>query len=179
MASTKNNNFKVFNPSINNILRADRYNTEDITEAERKYIAKHAPKTRIGRMDLTPGNVVVVLEGAHTGKRVVFIKQLPECIAVVAGVSSINGVSAFRIDERYLLKLSAKVELPSGLDIDADSLPESKAYEAEKIEAEPSDSEKAVEKSLMAAITKVPFLKSYLAEPFKVDHDVEFYSQDY
>lgn len=179
MASHKTNNLKIRSPSINKILREDRYDTEDISEAEREFVMKHAPKPRMTRVDLSPGDVVVVLEGAHTGKRVIFIKQLEDCKALVSGVSTINGVSAFKIDERYLFKLSPSIELPSGLDFDTDSVHESMINESEKLDVELSPADKASEQSLLDSVVKIPYMRSYLAEPFKVDNSIEFYSQKY
>lgn len=179
MANSKNNNLKVYSPTISKILREDRYDADDVTEAEMKFVAKHQAPSRIPRMDLEPGNIVVVLEGIHAGKRVIFIKQLPDCKAVVTGISSINGVSAFKIDERYLLKVTAKIQLSSELAFDTDSLYESKMNEAEKMEFELTDSEKSAEKLLLNSISKIKYMKTYLAEPFKVDNSCEFYSLDY
>lgn len=179
MANYKINNLRVHNPSINKILREDRYDTEDISEAEQKFVMKHAPKPRVARVDLSPGDIVVVLEGAHTGKRVIFIKQLEDYKALVSGISTINGVSAFKIDERYLFRLSSSIEIPSNLEFNADSVYESKMNESEKLDVELSPAEKALEQSLLASVVKTPYMKSYLAEPFKVDNSVEFYSQKY
>ena len=47
------------------------------------------------------------------------------------------------------------------------------------METEPSDEEKKLEEVLTNSITKVKFMKAYLAEPFKVDLQTEFYSQSY
>lgn len=177
MVNNKINNLKPYSPSINNILRNDRYNTEDVSELEKKFIEKHAPKARIPRVDLNPGDIVVVLEGINTGKRVVFIKQLNDCKAVVSGVRALNKCSAFIIDERYLLKLDAKISINSNFDFS--NLRESKMFESNILESELSDSEKTLEFELFNAIKAVPFMKSYISEDFKVDNSVEFYSQNY
>lgn len=179
MSSYKTNHLRIRNPAIDKILRTDRYDTEDISEAERKYIMKHTPKPREARTDLLPGDIVVVLEGTHTGKRVVFIKQLEGCKALVSGISTVNGVSAFMIDEKYLFKLSAKIEIPSNIDVNVSSVYESKANEPEKLSVELSPAEKTLEQALLASVARIPYMKSYLAEPFKVDNSVEFYSQKY
>ena len=179
MANFKINNLKIANPTINKILREDRYDTEDITAEERAFILKHTPVQRVARIDLVPGNIVAVLEGAHTGKRVVFIKQLPENKALCSGISSINGVSLFKIDERFLFKLNSKVEVPSKINVNIDNLYESKMFEGEKVEVELSAEEKSFENELLACVSKVPYMKTYLAESFKVDNSVEFYSQEY
>lgn len=179
MANFKINNLKIANPTINKILREDRYDTEDVTAAERNFVLKHAVAPRVARVDLTAGNVVAVLEGAHTGKRVVFIKQLPEFKALCSGISSVNGVSLFKIDERFLLKLGATVEVPSKMNVNLENLYESKMFESEKVEVELSAEEKSFETELLASVSKVSFMKSYFAESFKVDNTVEFYSQSY
>lgn len=179
MANNKINNMKIFNPTINKILTKGRYDTEDISEKERLFIVKKTPLQRIARVDLLPGNIVVILEGAHIGKRVVFIKQLTGLKALVSGVSSLNGVSLFKIDERYLFKLESKIEVPSIGSINLENVYESKPNEGEKIEVETSDEEKEFEKQLLSSISKIPYMKSYISQPFKIDHDVEFYSQSY
>lgn len=179
MANFKINNLRVANPTINKILREDRYDTEDITAEEKNFVHKHTQTPRASRTDLTPGNIVVVLEGAHTGKRVVFIKQLSENKALVSGISSINGVSLFKIDERFLFKLSVNVEVPSRLNFNIENLYESKMFESEKAEVELSAEEKAFEDELLSFVCKVPYMKSYLAESFKIDNNAEFYSQEY
>lgn len=179
MANFKINNLKVANPTINKILREDRYDTEDISEAEKNFVLKHKPTPRASRVDLLPGNIVVVLEGAHCGKRVVFIKQLPENKALCSGISSVNGVSLFKIDERFLFKLSATIEVPTKMNVNIDNVYESKMFESEKVEAELSEEEKAFEKELLASVCKTPYMKTYLSELFKVDNSVEFYSQQY
>jgi large subunit ribosomal protein L6e len=179
MANFKINNLKVANPTINKILREDRYDTEDVTKEEMSFVLKHAPAPRVARIDLIPGNLVVVLEGCYTGKRVVFIKQLPGNLAVCSGISSINGVSLFKIDERFLFKLSSSVEIPSKINLNLDNVFESKIFEGEKVDVELSAEEKSFEELLLTSVCKVPFMKSYLADSFKVNNDVEFYSQKY
>lgn len=179
MVGYKINKMKIFNPTINKIVNEKRYDTEDVTEMEKKFIQKFKPVPRISRVDLAEGDLVVILEGIHMGKKAVFIKQLPGFKALVSGVSTINGISLFKIDERYLFKLSSKVEVPSISGINIDRLYESKMNEAEKVDADLSNEEANFDKMLLASISKIPYMKSYLAEPFKVSNDVEFYSREY
>ncbi|KAM0680867.1 60S ribosomal protein L6 [Glugoides intestinalis] len=179
MVNYKINNLKIHNPTINKILREDRYDADDVLEAEKKYIMRHTPPQRAFRVDLKAGDLVVVLEGAYMGKRVVFIKQCPEYKALVSGISSINGVSAFKVDERYLLKLGTSIQIPSTINIDIETVCESKINEAEKVDAEPTTEELELEKHLLASASKIPYMKAYLAEPFKLDENAEFYSQEY
>lgn len=178
MLKNKINSLKPYSPSINNILKNDRYNTEDISEAERNFVEKHAKKTRIPRIDLTPGDIVVVLEGINTGKKVVFIKQLTDYKVVVSGVRSLNNCSAFIIDERYLLKLSSNISL-SAINFNHTNLRESKPFESGIMESEPTDSEKSLEAELFKHIKAIPYMKTYISEDFVVDQSVEFYSQNY
>lgn len=179
MVNPKINNLKVYSPSINKILREDRYDADDVTEAEMKFVMKHKTKSRVPRMDLTPGDIVVVLEGIHTGKKVIVLQQQPDFKAVVTGIYSVNGVSAFKIDERFLFKLSSRIELPQGISLDAGALHESKIHEEQKMDVEPSDAEAGLGDLLLEKISKVKYMKAYLAEPFKVDNTCEFYSLDY
>lgn len=179
MVNYKINNLKIRNPTINKILREDRYDADDILEAEQKYIMKHTPVQRAFRVDLKAGDLVVVLEGAYMGKRVVFIKQCAEYKALVSGISSINGVSAFKIDERYLLKLGTSLVIPSTININVENVYESKMNEVEKVDVEPTTEELDLEKQLLASVSKIPYMKAYLAEPFKLDENTEFYSQEY
>lgn len=179
MVGYKINKMKIFNPTINKIVNEGRYDTEDVTEMEKRFVQKFRPVSRISRVDLSEGDLVVILEGVHVGKKAVFIKQLPGFKALVSGISSVNGVSLFKIDERYLFKLSSKIEVPSIAGVNIDNLYESKMNEAEKIEADLSKEEATFDKLLLASVSKIPYMKSYLAEPFKVSHDVEFYSREY
>ncbi|ELA41410.1 uncharacterized protein VICG_01515 [Vittaforma corneae ATCC 50505] len=178
MVNYKINSLKTFNPTINKILKEDLYDTEDISEKERRFFMKHKPAQRISRVDLTPGDIVVVLEGVHMGKRVVFIKQLSEFKALVSGISSLNGASLFKIDERYLFKLRSKVEV-SDFNLNVENVYESKPNENKKVDVDLSSEEKEFERLLLGSISKVPYMKTYLSEAFKIDHSVEFYSQEY
>lgn len=179
MADLKINNFRVRSASVNKQLKEGRYDTEDVSALEQAYILKHAPKVREPRADLKRGNIVVVLEGVYTARKAVFLEQLPKNMAVVFCISSTNTPVFFKIDERYLFKLSASIELPDKINVDADRLHESKHGEAEKIEVESDETEKAAQQVILSAVSKVKFMKSYLSEDFKADHSVEFYSQDY
>jgi large subunit ribosomal protein L6e len=169
----KNNLVRVA-PSINLTIRADRYNTEDISQAEAEYIRKNTPAPRARRTDLKQGDLAVVLEGAFTQKKVVFVKAAENNYAIVSGVESVNGVSMFKIDERYLFKLSSSISLNIADNINSESIPVSKAGDYTPV-ATVNSSDAAI----LSAIEKVKFMKSYIAEPFAVNHNVEFYSQEY
>merc|ERR1712131_15427 len=93
-------------PELINFVEAEKYHKEDLTAVEKFYLKKQMKESRSTRTDLTAGDIVVVSEGEHTGKKVVFLKQEENNIAVVSGIKSINGVSCFKIDERFLFRLS-------------------------------------------------------------------------
>lgn len=178
MANLKINNLQAKIVAIQNEVQEGRYNTEDILPIEKAYILKHAAKERSPRTDLQNGNVVVVLEGMHMGRRAIFVQQAPEYMAIVFCISHAGTPMFFKIDERYLLKLSVSVKIPS-LALDASTLIESVRGEGETLELEASDAEKAAASKVVDAISQVKYMKTYLTEDFKIDQDVEFYSQQY
>jgi len=176
MVNTKLNRIKTLNPTINKIVKEGRYDADDVTEAERIYVEKHKSAPRVRSLFLERGDLVVVLEGEHMGKKAVVIRQLDDFKAILAGFGSSSSV--FKIDERYLFKLTTRVEIPE-LKVNPNDVHESTADEGEKVEADPSTEEKEVLSRVSEIVSKVPYLRTYLAEPFKVDHSVEFYSLKY
>ena len=179
MADLRINNLRGGSASISNQVKEGRYDTEDISALERAYVLRHAPRVREQRTDLQKGNVVVVLEGMHTARRALFLSQLPDNLAVVFAFSRDGSPVIFKIDERYLLRLSVHAGLPDGLRIDAEGLFESRMGEGEGMGVESSEAVNKAAKAIVSAISGVKFMKSYLCEDFKVNNDVEFYSQEY
>lgn len=176
MVNTKLNQIKTLNPAIRKIVKEGRYDADDVTEAERIYVEKHRATPRVRSVVLARGDLVAVLEGAHMGRKGVVVRQLDNFKAIVA-VLGPHG-SVFKIDERYLFKLDTRVEIPE-FNLNADDVYESTVDESEKVEADPSTEEKTALSQIGEAVSKVPYLKAYLAEPFKVDHSAEFYSLKY
>lgn len=67
------------------------------------------------RASLQPGTILILLAGRFHGKRVVLLKHLPQGILLVTGPFKVNGVPLRRVNARYVIATSAKVEL-SGID---------------------------------------------------------------
>lgn len=178
MVNTKFNQIKTLNPTINKIVKEGRYDADDVTEAERLYVERHRATERAKSTVLPAGDIVVVLEGTHTGKKAIVIKQLDNFKVILAAFEASSHASIFKIDERYLLRVESHVDIPD-FNLNAEDVYESMPDEGEKIDAEPSSDEKAVLNRLYEAISKVPYMKTYLAEPFKVDNSTEFYSLKY
>ncbi|KLU84203.1 60S ribosomal protein L6-B [Magnaporthiopsis poae ATCC 64411] len=141
------------------------------------------------RKSLEPGTVLILLAGRFRGKRVVLLKSLDQGVLLVTGPFKINGVPLRRVNARYVIATSQKVDL-SGLDekkieevsqpkyFTADKAKEKAGEEAffkqgEKPEKKEVNStraadQKAIDKALIANIKKVDLLASYLASSFSL-----------
>lgn len=67
------------------------------------------------RPSLQPGTVVILLAGRFRGKRVILLKHLPQGVLLVTGPFKVNGVPLRRVNARYVIATSTKVDL-KGID---------------------------------------------------------------
>jgi len=171
------------------------YPSEDIPTPLPNRKARTLKKTTL-RSAITPGTVLILLAGRFRGKRVVFLKQLPSGLLLITGPYKVNGVPLRRVNQAYVIATSTKVDV-SGLQIPEKindayfAKPKSAkkqkteseffAPEAEKKQLAPGkkDDQKAVDKSLLAAIKKTPNLGDYLNAKFSLKdgqypHDIKF-----
>ncbi|KID77165.1 60S ribosomal protein eL6 [Metarhizium brunneum] len=162
------------------------YPADDENEAKqvRKAIRSWAP-----RKSLQPGTVLILLAGRFRGKRVILLKALDQGVLLVTGPFKINGVPLRRVNSRYVIATSQKVDV-SGLDAKkVEEIAQPKYFTAEKAKDKASEEaffkqgekaqkkqinssraadQKAVDKPLIGNIKKVDMLASYLASSFSL-----------
>ncbi|EDR22865.1 60S ribosomal protein L6, putative, partial [Entamoeba dispar SAW760] len=136
------------------------------------------------RKSIVPGAILIIVAGKYAGKKVVFLKQCIKSGAlIVTGPFKINGVPLMRINQRYVIATSQKVDVSkvdtTGVDVKffkkiaikkaafGKTVEEDfakKQYEAKK--ALIVEKQKQVDESIVAEIKKVPYLKEYMASYF-------------
>ncbi|TQV96839.1 hypothetical protein V2A60_000525 [Cordyceps javanica] len=162
------------------------YNADDESEPKQ---ARKAVRAWAPRASLQPGTVLILLAGRFRGKRVVLLKNLEQGVLLVTGPFKINGVPLRRINSRYVIATSYKVDV-SGLDQKkVDEIAQPKYFTADKakekagadaffkqgekpqkkqINSSRAADQKAIDKALIASIKKVEMLPSYLASSFSL-----------
>ncbi|KAL2108406.1 hypothetical protein VUR80DRAFT_3830 [Thermomyces stellatus] len=162
------------------------YPTDD--EPQKKQTRK-AIRAWKPRSSLQPGTILILLAGRFRGKRVVLLKVLDQGVLLVTGPFKINGVPLRRVNARYVIATSYRIDV-SGVDaqkLEEISQPKYFVGEKEKEKAgeeaffkqgeKPTKKEvsknrvedqKAIDKALIANIKKVEFLPSYLAASFSL-----------
>ncbi|PFH59022.1 hypothetical protein XA68_12927 [Ophiocordyceps unilateralis] len=162
------------------------YNADDEREPKkvRKSIRPWTP-----RKTLQPGTVLILLAGRFRGKRVILLKALDQGVLLVTGPFKINGVPLRRVNSRYVIATSYKVDV-SGLDAKKiEAISEPKYFTAEKAKEKAGEEaffkqgekpqkkqvnssraadQKVIDKPLIANIKKVDMLASYLGSSFSL-----------
>jgi len=166
-----------------------------VNKADKWYPAEDTPqlkKTRKTqrptnlRPSLQPGAVLIILAGRFRGKRVVYLKPLDNGLLLVSGPFKVNGVPLRRINSRYVIATSTKVDLEGvecldkfdskyfAKEKDSKKTKEQELFDAEgkPVKKELSDDRKADQKAVDAALLKnikaVPNLSSYLSSTFSL-----------
>jgi len=84
-----------------------------------KKVSRKSPEYSTVRKSCAPGTVAIILAGRFRGRRAVILKQLPNNgPLVVSGPMKYNGVPVRRIDSRYVIATTTKVDV-SGVDVKA------------------------------------------------------------
>ncbi|KAF7560717.1 hypothetical protein G7046_g3428 [Stylonectria norvegica] len=167
--------------------KAKKWYPADDDSAPKK--VRKAIRSWTPRSSLQPGTVLILLAGRFRGKRVVLLKSLEQGVLLVTGPFKINGVPLRRVNSRYVIATSYKVDI-SGLDekkigeisqpkyFTADKATEKAGEDAffkqgekpekKQINSSRAADQKAIDKALLANIKKVDLLASYLASSFSL-----------
>jgi len=137
------------------------------------------------RSSLVPGTVLIILAGRFRGKRVVYLKPLTNGVILVTGPFKINGVPLRRVNARYVIATSTKVDL-AGVQVDkfddayfakekenTKSTEEKLFTKGDKVDKKETpkarkDDQKDVDAALIKNIKSTPHLSSYIASTFSL-----------
>lgn len=129
---------------------------------------------------------MIILAGRFRGKRVVYLKPLEDNTLLVSGPFKVNGVPLRRVNARYVIATSTRVNVES-VNVEkfnvayfarekaakkAATEEEFFGDKAEKkvVKAERVADQKTVDAALVSEISKQPLLKKYIASSFSLNH---------
>jgi large subunit ribosomal protein L6e len=165
------------------------YPTEEVVVRGNYKAAPHPFKLR---SSITPGTVLILLAGRFRGKRVVFLKSLESGLLLVTGPFKINGVPLRRVNHRYVIATSTKIDV-SGVKVpeNINDAYFAKAQKEKKVKSEGEFFEKkgdkkekkplpearvadqkAVDSQVLPIVAKTAQLKAYLSSRFSVSQNV-------
>jgi large subunit ribosomal protein L6e len=155
-------------------------------ESQPKKVRKTLRPTKL-RESLQPGTVLILLAGRFRGKRVILLKHLDQGVLLVTGPFKINGVPLRRVNSRYVIATSKRVDI-SGVDQAAlekvsapeyftkDKATEKKTEEAffkqgekpekKQVASARASDQKSIDQTVLASVKNEEFLGSYLATSF-------------
>ena len=169
------------------------YPGDDVKKPIKRTVVHNPTKLRAS---IAPGQILILLAGHFKGKRVVFIKQLASGLLLVAGPYGVNGVPIKRVNQRYVIATSEKVDVSK---VDAAKFDD--AYfkkpakerfnkkseeeffkagsEKKELPASYIEDNKKVDAALSAAISATPYLKEYMSTLFTLKsgdkpHEMKF-----
>lgn len=161
------------------------YPADDIKKPLKSVAKTQAKNQTKLRKSVTPGTVLIILAGHFKGKKCVFLKQLESGLLLVCGPYGINGVPVKRLNQRYAIATSTKIDV-SKVDTKAfddkyfkkSSKDRSKSKSEEEFFAAPTSKKelpaeyiaanKALDASVGAAIGSTPHLKEYMSSLFSL-----------
>ncbi|KAK4993803.1 60S ribosomal protein L6 [Elasticomyces elasticus] len=162
------------------------YPAEDVAQPRkvRKSLRPWKP-----RASLQPGAVLILLAGRFRGKRVVLLKCLDQGVLLVTGPFKVNGVPLRRVNARYVIATTTKVDV-SGLDqgvldkvggesyFAREKKAKAKGEEAffkqgekpepKKVASGRAEDQKAVDRALLTNMKKTPMMLSYLGSTYSL-----------